>query len=261
MLFSSRDQGPLVGAATDNVVPLIIDPSHAQSGVRSARLARRAPVSQFPVATGESNDQVIVHVVGARPNFVKMAPVIEALGQRGAFAPGDRPHRASTTTRGCPTTFSQTSTFPTPDHFLGVGSGSHGEQTAKVLAAFETSCSRSGPAAVVVAGDVNSTLACALAAAKLGMPVAHLEAGLRSGDWTHARGGQPGRSPTGSPTCCFTHSPEADDEPRAPRASAASAIHYVGNTMIDSLRRCERRARGARASRDHGLARRRATCW
>ena len=74
--------------------------------------------------------------------------------------------------------------FPPADHFLGVGSGNHGEQTAKVLAGFEEILLERRPDAVVVAGDVNSTLACALAATKLGIPVAHLEAGLRSGDWS-----------------------------------------------------------------------------
>ena len=81
--------------------------------------------------------------------------------------------------------------FPAPDRFLKIGSGAHGAQTAKVLLAFEQVLREEQPVAVVVAGDVNSTLGCALAAAKHGIPVAHVEAGLRSFDWEHAGGGQP----------------------------------------------------------------------
>ena len=127
----------------------------------------------------------VLHVVGARPNFVKMAPVISALDGAARRVARSSSTPASTTTSACPTRCSATSGFPAPDVFLGVGSGTHGEQTARVLDAFEErparACARTSSC---VGGDVNSTLACALAAAKLGIPVAHVEAGLRSFDWT-----------------------------------------------------------------------------
>ena len=134
---------------------------------------------------------------------------------------------------------------------LGVGSGNHGDQTAKVLVGFEEVLLERRPDLVVVAGDVNSTLACALAAAKLGVPVAHLEAGLRSDDWTMPE--EINRVLTDRMSdVLLTHSPEA--EPNLLREGIDPArIHYVGNTMIDSLRKLEGRARRRAAWRELGL--------
>ena len=125
----------------------------------------------------------IVHAVGARPNFIKMAPLIDALARAGA---GRQivVHTGQHYDRRMSEEILDDLGFPPPDYSLGVGSGSHGEQTGKVLIEFERILLDHRPAVVVVAGDVNSTLACALAAAKLGIPVVHLESGLRSGDWT-----------------------------------------------------------------------------
>jgi UDP-N-acetylglucosamine 2-epimerase (non-hydrolysing) len=131
--------------------------------------------------------------------------------------------------------------FPPVDRFLNVGSGSHGEQTAKVIAAFEPVLLEERPVAVVVAGDVNSTLACALVAAKLGISVAHVESGLRSGDWSMPE--EVNRVLTdGLSDILFTHSPEGEENLIA-EGIGPGRVHYVGNTMIDSLRRAERRAR------------------
>ena len=138
--------------------------------------------SSAPPSAIGSDGGTVVHVVGARPNFVKMAPLIEALRRRGA-ARQVVVHTGQHYDRKMSEEILEDLGFPAPDHSLGVGSGSHGEQTGKVLIAFERILLEERPALVVVAGDVNSTLACALAAAKLGIPVAHLEAGLRSGDW------------------------------------------------------------------------------
>jgi UDP-N-acetylglucosamine 2-epimerase (non-hydrolysing) len=182
----------------------------------------------------------LLQVIGARPNFVKMAPVVAALDRTGAFD-----QRIVHTGQHYDARMSEDILadleFPAVDHFLGVGSGPHGEQTAKVLTGFEQILFEERPQAVMVAGDVNSTLACALACSKLGIPVAHLEAGLRSGDWSMPE--EINRVLTDRLSdVLLTHSPEALDNLRA-EGIDASRIHYVGNTMIDSLRRCEHRAR------------------
>ena len=121
-------------------------------------------------------------VVGARPNFMKMAPVIHELDRRGA----DRRliHTGQHYDRQMSDVFFEELGMPRPDAHLGVGSGTHAEQTAAVMVAFERELRDHGVDLVVVAGDVNSTLAAALVAAKLLISVAHVEAGLRSFDRT-----------------------------------------------------------------------------
>ena len=132
-----------------------------------------------------------------------------------------------------------------------MGSGSHGEQTGKVLIEFERILLDHRPAVVVVAGDVNSTLACALAAAKLGIPVVHLESGLRSGDWTMPE--EINRVLTDRVSdLLLTHSPEAANNLAREGIDPARA-RYVGNTMIDSLRRFEHQARERAVWRRHGV--------
>jgi UDP-N-acetylglucosamine 2-epimerase (non-hydrolysing) len=192
----------------------------------------------------------VVHAVGARPNFVKMAPVIRALEAVGGFS-----QRIVHTGQHYDASLSDDVLadldFPAPADFLGVGSGTHGEQTAKALAGFEQILLADPPDLVVVAGDVNSTLACALAAAKLGVRIAHVEAGLRSGDWTMPE--EINRVLTDRLSdFLFTHSPEALDN-LVGEGVEAERVHYVGNTMIDSLRRIEPRAREAAAWAELGL--------
>jgi UDP-N-acetylglucosamine 2-epimerase (non-hydrolysing) len=134
--------------------------------------------------------------------------------------------------------------FPAPDIFLDVGSGTHGAQTARTLEAVERVLLEERPTLVCVGGDVNSTLAGALAAAKLGVPVAHIEAGLRSFDWTMPE--EINRVVTDRLSqVLFTHSPECEDNLRAEGIDAAR-VHFVGNTMIDSLRRFEYEAAARR---------------
>ena len=197
-----------------------------------------------PEARTSDERTTIAHVVGARPNFVKMAPVIAALEQRQAF------HQVIVHTgqhydsRMSDEVLADLD-FPVVDRFLGVGSGTHGVQTAKVLSEFEKVLLEIRPEVVVVAGDVNSTLACALAASKLGIAVAHVEAGLRSFDWSMPE--EVNRVLTDRlADTLFTHSPEASDNLQA-EGIGAGRVHYVGNTMIDSLRRCEKRARAMKA--------------
>jgi UDP-N-acetylglucosamine 2-epimerase (non-hydrolysing) len=181
----------------------------------------------------------VVQVVGARPNFVKMAPVIAALGERTEIT-----QRVVHTGQHYDARLSAEMLsdlrFPEPDVFLGVGSGPHGAQTARVLEAFERLLLDERPDLVCVGGDVNSTLAVALAAAKLGIPVAHIEAGLRSFDWTMPE--EINRVLTDRMAdLLFTHSPEAATNLSA-EGIDPERIRFVGNTMIDSLRRFEARA-------------------
>lgn len=190
-----------------------------------------------------------MHVVGARPNFVKMAPVIEAMARRDAaqFVVHTGQHYDQ---RMSDEMLSDLQ-FPEPDLFLGIGSGTHGAQTARALAEFEQVLIERRPELVVVAGDVNSTLACALAAVKLGIRVAHVESGLRSGDWTMPE--EVNRVLTDRLSdLLFTHSPEAEGHLLA-EGLAAERIHSVGNTMIDSLRKFEGPARERAKWQELGL--------
>jgi UDP-N-acetylglucosamine 2-epimerase (non-hydrolysing) len=143
--------------------------------------------------------------------------------------------------------------FPTPDRFLGVGSGKHGEQTARALELAERVLLEGRPDLVCVAGDVNSTLAVALAAAKLRIPVAHVEAGLRSFDWSMPE--EINRVLTDRMSdLLFVHSPEAPAN-LAAEGIDGDRVHAVGNTMIDSLRRFERKAEERRPWRALGAER------
>jgi UDP-N-acetylglucosamine 2-epimerase (non-hydrolysing) len=182
----------------------------------------------------------IVHVIGARPNFVKMAPVVAALEGREVFRQLVV-HTGQHYDRRMSDEILADLDFPEPDRFLGVGSGTHGVQTAKVLSEFEKVLLETTPDLVLVAGDVNSTLACALAASKLGIAVGHVEAGLRSFDWSMPEEVNRVLTDRLSDTL-FTHSPEAADNLLV-EGIGPSRVHFVGNTMIDSLRRCEKRAR------------------
>jgi UDP-N-acetylglucosamine 2-epimerase (non-hydrolysing) len=195
----------------------------------------------------------IVHVVGARPNFVKMAPVIQALDRRQVFnqvVVHTGQHYDSKMSDNVLADLE----FPEVDIFLGVGSGTHGVQTAKVLSAFEKVLIDVEPDVVLVAGDVNSTLACALAASKMGIAIAHLEAGLRSFDWSMPE--EVNRVLTDRLSdVLFAHSPEATENLKA-EGICPGKVYNVGNTMIDSLRRAEKRARELEAWADLGFAER-----
>jgi UDP-N-acetylglucosamine 2-epimerase (non-hydrolysing) len=178
----------------------------------------------------------LIHVVGARPNFVKMAPVIEALGRQDSVSQF-LVHTGQHYDERMSAEIVSDLGLPAPDGFLGIGSGPHGLQTGRALIAFEEVLLSRRPDLVCAGGDVNSTLAVALAAAKLGIPVAHVEAGLRSFDWTMPE--EINRVLTDRlSTLLFTHSPEAAGNLES-EGIDASRIHFVGNTMIDSLRRFE----------------------
>lgn len=175
----------------------------------------------------------VCFVVGARPNFVKVAPVVHALR---ALTPETEVLLVHTGQHYDPSmsdVFLAELSLPEPHAFLRVGSGSHGEQTAAALVGIENVLVARRPALVVVAGDVNSTLAGALAAVKLHVPVAHIESGLRSFD--PAMPEEHNRRVTDHlSTLLLTHS-ESANENLEREGIDASRVHLVGNTMIDSL--------------------------
>src|SRR5262247_3670840 len=123
----------------------------------------------------------VLNVVGARPNFMKIAPIAEEMKKAGDLN-GVLVHTGQHYSEGMSDVFFRDLEIPVPDVHLGVGSGSHAEQTARIMVEFEKVCLEHKPDLVLVVGDVNSTMACTIVAAKLLVPVAHVEAGLRSFD-------------------------------------------------------------------------------
>ncbi len=174
----------------------------------------------------------ILSVVGARPNFIKVAPVHRALA-RYADVESRVLHTGQHYDRVMSEVFFADLELPAPDVYLGVGSGSHAEQTAAVMVAFERHVVAERPAFVTVYGDVNSTLACALVAAKLGIPLAHVEAGLRSFDRTMPE--EINRLVTDAlADALYVSEPSGLENLRREGRGEGAAVH-VGNVMIDSL--------------------------
>jgi UDP-N-acetylglucosamine 2-epimerase (non-hydrolysing) len=193
----------------------------------------------------------IVYVVGTRPNFVKTAPVIAALRARIPAGRHAIVHTGQHYDRLMSEVFLEELGVPAPDHMLEVGSGSHAQQTARVMERLEPVLVEERPDLVVVPGDVNSTVAAALTAAKLQIPVAHIEAGLRSFDRTMPE--ELNRIVTDQlADQLFIHSPEANDNLHA-EGVPAGRIHLVGNTMIDTLVALEGRFRAADAAAKLGV--------
>ncbi|MDP8993892.1 MAG: UDP-N-acetyl glucosamine 2-epimerase, partial [Pseudomonadota bacterium] len=175
----------------------------------------------------------IVHLVAAaRPNFMKVAPLWHALRAAPDFAPV-LIHSGQHYDPNMSDAFFRDLGLPAPDHHLGVGSGTHAEQTGRVMIAYEKVAMAERPDWLVVVGDVNSTAACALAAAKLQIPLVHLEAGLRSGDRTMPE--EVNRLVTDClADVLWTPSPDADAN-LAAEGVEAERISRVGNIMIDSF--------------------------
>jgi UDP-N-acetylglucosamine 2-epimerase (non-hydrolysing) len=174
----------------------------------------------------------ILHVVGARPNFMKAAPVLRALA---AFAEVNQTlvHTGQHYDPGMSDIFFQQLGMPEPDLNLGVGSGTHAQQTAAVMRLFEPVLQQLKPNLVLVYGDVNSTLAAALVCSKLGVRVGHVEAGLRSGDRTMPE--EINRLLTDQISdVLFTPSADGDANLIGEGVDPGK-IHLVGNVMIDSL--------------------------
>src|ERR687893_1467907 len=175
----------------------------------------------------------VINVVGARPNFMKVAPIVEAMRRRASeFAPVVL-HTGQHYDERMSDAFFRDLGLPMPDVHLGVGSGSHAQQTAAVMQKFEPVVLEHRPDWVLVVGDVNSTLACALVCSKLGVRVAHVEAGLRSRD--RAMPEEINRLVTDQLSdLLLTPSPDADENLLAENIPR-ERIRFVGNVMIDSL--------------------------
>ncbi len=170
-------------------------------------------------------------MVGARPNFIKAAPVISAVGGRGINQV--LVHTGQHYDDALSEVFFQDLRLPRPDLYLGVGSGSHARQTAALLTALEPAFVELQPSLVLLYGDINSTLAGALVASKLGMPIGHVEAGLRSFDMTMPE--EINRRVTDMLSdVLFVTSPEGIDNLAAEGVEVDRA-HFVGNPMIDTL--------------------------
>ncbi len=193
----------------------------------------------------------LLHVVGARPNFMKVAPVLRA----GAAIPGMRQyllHTGQHYDAAMSDRFFSDLGLPAPDVNLGVGSGTHAVQTARIMTEFEPVVDRLAPDWVVVYGDVNSTMACTLVAAKKATRVAHVEAGLRSRD--RAMPEEINRLVTDVlADLLLTPSRDADANLLA-EGIPAERIHLVGNVMVDTLLHLRERARALRSPEAHGVA-------
>jgi UDP-N-acetylglucosamine 2-epimerase (non-hydrolysing) len=183
----------------------------------------------------------VLNVVGARPNLMKIAPLAEEM-QRYPEIKQALLHTGQHYDDKMSRIFFDELGIPSPDIYLGVGSGSHAEQTARVMVAFEKALLERKPDLVIVVGDVNSTLACALTAAKLWVPVAHIEAGLRSFDRRMPE--EINRIVTDALSdFLFTTSRDAGENLLREGVSGEK-IFFVGNVMIDTLNKHRAHARG-----------------
>jgi UDP-N-acetylglucosamine 2-epimerase (non-hydrolysing) len=197
----------------------------------------------------------VVVVVGARPNFMKAAPVVSALHSAGVRC--DVVHTGQHFDAKMSDVFFRTLGLPDPVHNLGIGGGSHAEQTGKIMIAFEPIVTALRPDWLVVVGDVNSTLACALVTAKLrdalGIRIAHLEAGLRSSDWSMPE--EVNRVLTDHLSDLLL-TPSRDADANLSREGIEDGrVEFVGNVMIDSLLRLLPAARARAMPTELGLKR------
>ncbi len=175
----------------------------------------------------------ILSVVGARPNYMKVAPLHRAFARYNCQVEHLIVHTGQHYDAEMSEIFFAELELPEPAVFLGVGSGTHAQQTARIMLAFEPVCLEMRPRLVVVVGDVNSTLACALTAVKLGIPVAHVEAGLRSFDRTMPE--EINRIATDAIADYFFVTEPSGVENLRREGVPAERIFLVGNPMIDSL--------------------------
>jgi UDP-N-acetylglucosamine 2-epimerase (non-hydrolysing) len=193
----------------------------------------------------------IILVAGARPNFMKIAPLMAAFGERPELEP-TLVHTGQHYDRAMSDLFFQELGIPEPDVNLGVGSASHAVQTAEIMRAFEPVVLERRPDAVLVVGDVNSTIACGLVAVKLGVKLIHVEAGLRSFDRTMPE--EINRVLTDAISdLLFCSEPSGVENLRREGVPEAK-IHLVGNVMIDTLLRNREKAEASAVLADLGLA-------
>ncbi|MEZ5613507.1 MAG: UDP-N-acetylglucosamine 2-epimerase (non-hydrolyzing) [Rhodocyclaceae bacterium] len=175
---------------------------------------------------------MIFLVAGARPNFMKIAPIVRALQAHGGMD-FKIIHTGQHYDREMNDVFFEELGIPQPDVFMGAGGGSHAQQTAKIMVAFEELCQAERPDCVLVVGDVNSTLACSIVAKKLCIRVAHVEAGLRSGDMAMPE--EINRLVTDAITDWFFVTEPSGRDNLLKEGKPAEAVHYVGHVMVDNL--------------------------
>lgn len=172
-------------------------------------------------------------VAGARPNFMKIAPLIRAIRARASTFEHVLVHTGQHYDEGMSDVFFRDLGIPAPHHHLNVGSGSHAEQTAKIMCEFEPVLKAEQPDSVVVFGDVNSTLACSIVAKKLGFHVSHVEAGLRSRDMTMPE--EINRIVTDAISDIFFVTEQSGIDNLMLEGKRDSAVCHVGHVMIDNL--------------------------
>jgi len=181
----------------------------------------------------------VLMIAGARPNFMKIAAVASAMHDDGRLR-GTILHTGQHYDREMSDLFFEQLKIPEPEIRLGVGSGSHASQTAEIMIRLEPVLLERRPAVVLVVGDVNSTIASALVAVKLGIPVAHVEAGLRSFDRSMPE--EINRVLTDAISTWLFVSERSGLTHLAAEGVGADKIHFTGNVMIDTLMRCRERA-------------------
>jgi UDP-N-acetylglucosamine 2-epimerase (non-hydrolysing) len=174
----------------------------------------------------------IILVAGARPNFMKVAPIYKEMKKHRRFRP-ILVHTGQHYDREMSHVFFKNLRMPRPDVYLGIGSAGHGRQTGGIMIAFEEVCLKEKPDLVIVVGDVNSTLACALVAAKVMIPVAHVEAGLRSYDRTMPE--EINRVLTDRVSDFLFTTCDDGNKNLLREGISKKKIFFVGNTMIDSM--------------------------
>jgi len=184
----------------------------------------------------------ILHVAGARPNFMKIAPLMDAF--RSEPVKQILVHTGQHYDESLSRVFFDQLRMPRPDFDLEVGSGSHAVQTARIMLAFEPVLLETRPDLVFVVGDVNSTVACSLVAAKVGIRVAHVEAGLRSSDWTMPE--EINRVLTDRLSDLLFTTERSANQNLAREGIPADRVHFVGNVMIDTLIKHRQRAMALR---------------
>ncbi len=177
--------------------------------------------------------KTIYIVAGARPNFMKIAPIIRALTEYSANLSYKLIHTGQHYDHNMSDVFFDELGIPEPDYHLECGGGSHAEQTAKIMVAFEQICLQQKPDCVLVVGDVNSTLACSIVAKKLQTPVAHVEAGLRSND--RAMPEEINRLVTDSISDWFFCTEPSGVDNLLAEGKPKEAIFHVGHVMVDNL--------------------------
>ncbi|MGB1139712.1 MAG: non-hydrolyzing UDP-N-acetylglucosamine 2-epimerase [Halioglobus sp.] len=184
------------------------------------------------MAVNPSSGQVLC-VVGARPNFMKIAPIMRAFAQPGSSLSARLLHTGQHYDEAMKHAFFEQLHIPEPDIDLEVGSGSHAQQTADIMKRFEPVLDENPPAAVLVVGDVNSTIACALVAVKKGIPVIHVEAGLRSGDREMPE--EINRILTDQLSDLLFTTERSAEGNLVREGIPSEKVHFVGNVMIDTL--------------------------